>query len=87
MSRIASKIKSIDNLENVASADVVAGYQVANKEEDAVTSYYGYIDTDGNWYIQRVTATDVDFVKGTTTYSTNWTNRTSQSYAKFNAVF
>lgn len=89
MARNSSKTKTIDTLENVAGADVIAGYQVANKEEDPTTSYYGYIDTNGNWYIQRVTATDVDFVKGTSSsvYATNWTNRASQSYAKFNAVF
>ena len=86
MARLTAKSSLIDSLGNTAGADILAGYQVANKDEGA-TSYYGYVDTDGNWYIQRVTGSDVDFARGLTNYPTNWTNRAALSYDKFNIVF
>lgn len=88
MGRVDTKGKQIDNLENVASSDILAGYQPGNKDENTGgTSYYGFIDTDGNWYIQRITTTDVDFVRGSSDFSTNWTNRAVLVYAKFDQVF
>lgn len=88
MARTSSKVGVVDSIGNEASSDILAGYQVGNKEDvPEGTSYYGFLDTVGNWYIQRVTNTDVDFARGSSNYSTNWTNRTGLSYAKFDSTF
>lgn len=90
MARTSTKIKVVDDAGNVASQSLIEGYEIANRDENiGAVSYYGYIDADGNWYIQRENdATgDSDFVAGTSAYSTNWTGRTGLSYAKFDAVF
>lgn len=88
MARVTTKSKQVDNLDNVASSDIIAGYQAANKDEvPAGTSYYGFVDTDGNWYIQRISATDLDFVRGSSNFAANWAGRAGLSYAKFDSVF
>lgn len=88
MARTASKVGDIDSLGNIASSDILAGYEPANKEDNpSGTSYYGFVDTSGNWYIQRVTATDIDFARGSSSFSTNWTNRAILSYGKFDSIF
>lgn len=88
MARTSSKVSTVDELGNVASSSLVAGYESANKDEtDPATCYYGFIDSDGNWYVQRVTTTDIDFSAGTTSYATNWTDRANLVYSKFNSAF
>ena len=88
MVRINTRSKVIDNLNNVGGSDLLAGYQPADKEEnDASYSYYGFVDSDENWYIMRVTTTDIDFVRGIINYTTNWGNRASLTYVKFNQSF
>lgn len=88
MARTSSRIEVVDDLGNVASSNILAGYQPANKEDvpDGV-SYYGFLDTDGNWYIERVTGSDIDFARGSSGYSANWSNRASLVYGKFDTVF
>ncbi len=90
MARTNSKTKIIDSNGSVASPSLIEGYEIANREENiGGVSYYGYIDADSNWYIQRETDStgDSDFVAGTSSYSTNWTNRASLTYAKFDETF
>lgn len=91
MGKIETRSKTVDNLGNVAGADVVAGYKVYKRDEDSNPRYYGFIDTDGNWYIQRDTLTAAvtvtEYVRGTSDFSTNWDNRATQTYAPFNSVF
>ena len=90
MSRTNSKVKITDSSGNVASQSLIDGYEPANREEDiGATSYYGYVDAEGNWYIQREddATGDSDFSAGIINYSTNWTNRASLTYAKFNETF
>ena len=90
MSQITTKVGIVDSNGNTVDQSILNAYQAANKDEDPTgvnPAYYGFVDTIGNWYIQRVTATDIDFAKGLTSYPTNWTNRTGLSYAKFDVVF
>jgi len=51
--------------------------------------YYAYMDKDSNWYIKRLTtATNLfEFVAGSSSYSTAWTNRASQTYATYGVTF
>lgn len=64
-------------------------YALSDFEMDATTSYFGYEDSSGNWYIKEWTrSTDsFQFVKGASGYSTAWTNRASQTYASYEATF
>jgi hypothetical protein len=90
MARVSGDVRFVDSSGNYEKSDQLKGYSSANKDEDLSGvgySYYGFIDSDGNWYIQRVNATDIDFCRGTTNYSTNWTGRVAQSYAKYDSVF
>jgi len=88
MGRIASKIRVTDTDGTVVDhfARPLDGYEAADNEIGD-TSYYGYLDKDGNWYIMKRTSTAVTYAKGITAYSTNWTNRASLSYDYFDQVF
>jgi len=68
-------------------ADPTLGYKISDIDESGVTSYYGFLDKSGNWYIMEVTPTTVRYVKGTEEYATNWTDRAILLYDYFSAVF
>ena len=66
------------------------GYHIAH-EDIGDTSYYGYLNSNGEWYIMRAVRTDnvvaYTYVSGSSGYATAWTNRSSQSYASFDTTF
>jgi hypothetical protein len=66
--------------------DPTLGYKISDIDEGS-TSYYGYLDKSGNWYIMQVTATTVRYIKGTEDYSTNWEGRAELMYDYFSGVF
>jgi hypothetical protein len=68
------------------SDDPFSKYKCSDLEED-VTSYYGFIDASGNWFIMQVTSTAIRFCKGTSSYSTNWTGRAGLTYGYYDAIF
>lgn len=53
------------------------------------SGYAGYMDKEGNWFIQYQNQSDFTFkyARGTSGFSTNWTNRTSLTYSWFSEVF
>jgi len=72
--------------------DLYNAYKVVDIDEAAASPrYYGYLRQDGYYFIMKATisagVTAYTFTKGTTAYSTAWTNRASETYAAFNAVF
>lgn len=77
----------------ISLGDILASYRasdiptVAEASDD--TKYYGYIDSDGLWYIMRTVDSTgtIRFTKGTSGYTTAWTNKTSHSYGYFDAIF
>ena len=92
MAQINTKTKNVDGLGNVAGADILVGYQAADLDDNTGgTSYYGFVDTAGNWYIQKKVDTGVisaiTFARGTSDYATNWTGRAGLSYDVFSATF
>jgi hypothetical protein len=92
MARTSSSNRIIDSIGNVGGVDILAGYKNADSDENPTgTSYYGFTDTDGNWYIMKrvvtgATAT-ITYIRGISDYSTNWTGRAALTYATFASTF
>lgn len=72
----------------VLSRDDLSDYFPSDIEY-GTPNYYGFVDKDGNWYIQRDASggTEFRYVKGSTDYTTNWTGRAGLSYGYFYDVF
>ncbi len=63
------------------------GYKIS-QIDDASPAFYGFIDPTGAWYIQKEDSTgNYRYTKGSTSFSTNWTNRATLTYDYFNIVF
>lgn len=79
---------AVDQLEQY-TLDQLLQYQMANYDTSSDPQYVGYLDKDGNWYIKKITDSTgvVEYVKGASGYATAWTNRASQSYDTFDAIF
>lgn len=71
--------------------DVLDCYQMSDVDEASATvTYVGNVDRAGNWYIKKIDTTSgvtLRFIKGTSNYSTNWTNRASLTYDYFYTTF
>lgn len=69
--------------------DPVAGFKVHNTDTAADTKYYGYVSTEGDWYLmQEVTSTGVfRYCYGNTAYADAWTNRATQTYDLLSVVW
>lgn len=63
------------------------GYRIT-EIDDSTTAYYGFVDKTGAWFIQREESSGAyRYTKGSTSFSTNWTNRASLTYDYFDNVF
>lgn len=63
------------------------GYRIT-EIDDSTTAYYGFVDKTGAWFIQREESSGAyRYSKGTTSFSTNWTNRASLTYDYFDTIF
>lgn len=63
------------------------GYRI-NQLDDSSPAYYGFTDKTGAWYIMKEDSSgNYRYVKGASSFSTNWTNRASLTYDYFDAVF
>jgi len=71
--------------------DILAAYQIADKDNDATPNYYGFTNDTGAWYILEETvlagADTFRYAKGPNDYTTNWTGRGGLSYDYFYTVF
>jgi hypothetical protein len=54
---------------------------------DSEPYYYGYANASGAWFIMRWQSNSMRFVKGSSDYATNWTNRASLSYDYYFDIF
>ena len=66
-------------------------YMICNKDDDGTPNYYGFEAVDGSWIILKETvsagADTYQYDSGTSSYSTNWTNRASLSYQNWGDEF
>lgn len=76
-------------LANQAIVDTLENYKISDGDESGTTKYYGYLTKTGSWYIMQnnTTANTYRYTKGSTSYTTSWTNRSSLTYGYFNTVF
>ena len=76
------------NLRVQNALNAIEGYQISDQEIDE-TSYYGYLNADGAWYIMKAirvgTVTNYTYKAGSSGYS--WAGRTSGTYASFDTTF
>ncbi len=64
------------------------GYNISEIDDSGTPSYYGFVHKNGNWYIAKEDATGgYRYTKGTSSFSTNWTNRAGLTYDYFDVVF
>lgn len=62
--------------------------ELSDWDDTTLPSYYGYLDADGNWRIKKIGSDNtIKYAKGTTNYTTNWTNRAGLSYDYYDGVF
>ncbi len=92
MGRVTARTSLTDDSGQTAKSDLLAGYAATDLDENSGgTSYYGFLDAIGNWYIMKKVDTSptstLSFVKGTVNYATNWTGRGAQTYDVFANVF
>ena len=63
------------------------GYKITELD-DSVPAYYGFINKDGAWFIQKEDSNgSYRYTKGPSGFTTSWTNRASLTYDYFDNVF
>lgn len=69
------------------------GYKISQLDDNGSTYiYFGYVNKDGAWYIQRetvsgVNAGDYRYYKGNSDFAANWSNRSGLAYDDFEDIF
>lgn len=76
-----------DGNEIPVSGTSLDGYVISDLDEAAATKYYGFLTASGGWYILKLTSTAARYVKGDSGYTTAWTDRATQTYDYYDAVF
>ena len=63
-------------------ASKLGNYMISDVDDASNPKYYGFADREGGWYILKEDTTDKTYryCKGTSDYTTNWTNRASSTY-------
>lgn len=67
------------------------GYNITEIDDSGVDTYYGYVNKDGAWYIQKELSTGAyRYVKGASDFTnatTGWPNKINLTYGYFNDIF
>lgn len=64
------------------------GYEVAEIDDSSTPSYYGFLKKTGAWYVMKENSSGAyRYAKGSSSFSTNWSNRASLTYDYFDSVF
>ena len=69
------------------TANPLAEYGLAGGDDQ--NRIFGYIKTSGEWYIQKFVQSTSEYlyIKGTTNFASNWTNRANLTYQTYDEVF
>ncbi len=64
------------------------GYNITEIDDSGIDVYYGFVNKDGAWFIQKELSTGAyRYSKGASDFATNWTGRTGLTYDYFNVIF
>lgn len=67
--------------------DPLSKYKDAGMDISGSPFYFGYLATDGSWYIKQLnTSSGSLYTRGSSNYDTAWSNRASLSYQNFNQL-
>lgn len=80
---------AVVNTDATPVSSSLAGYELANYDDASNPIYLGKVDSSGNWVIIEINTTNKTnkMAVGTSSYSTNWTNRAGLTYANYDSVF
>ena len=87
-----STLANTDDITNSQSIDIessiLSSYEPTRTDDSTTTQYFGFIKTDGSWYIMKIDSTTgiIIYTNGTTDFTTNWTNRATLTYVEFNSL-
>ncbi len=79
---------STGNKINPAECQPTDGYRISEIDDNFI-AFYGFINTDGAWYVMREDPDDGSFryAKGESNFNDNWTSRESLKYDYFHNIF
>ena len=63
--------------------DILEPYRISEMDG----TYFGFLDTNGGWYIMRMLNGTFRYVKGEGNYPTAWAGRATLTYDLFSTVF
>lgn len=79
---------SAGNAIDPAEKQSTDGYEISEVDDSGATSYYGFVDKTGAWYITKEDATGgYRYSKGASDFATGWAGRTGLTYGYFDAIF
>ena len=66
----------------------IGGYQISDGDDTGAVKYYGFLQTNGTWYIMKndTGSNSYRYAKGDSGYTTAWTDRAGLTYVYFNAL-
>lgn len=74
----------------IVNEDIYARYKRANSSVDQSGTYHGFLDNDGNWFIQLESGTDKQaksrYAVGKGSFLNNWAGRVSLQYKLIDEV-
>lgn len=86
------KVSESDGLQRVLRIknvlNPVEGYHISNQVTGA-TSYFGYLDKDGKWYVQKAvrSGAEVNYTYKAGDSGYDWSDRGGGTYAAFSVTF
>jgi len=64
------------------------GYKIAKIDDAGAVSYFGFLDKEGKWFIQKEDAGDYQYASGDSGFSTSWgIHDTTLEYHPFDEAF
>ncbi len=63
------------------------GYRLTELDDGASFTYAGYLNKTSAWFIMRDDGVSYRYTKGSSNFSTNWTDRASLTYDYYDSIF
>lgn len=74
---------------SISTLNPLEQYKISDMSTPDDTKYYGFLNSDGGWYIMREVTSEESYryCKGDSDYTTAWTNKVSLVYTYFDLAF